>query len=143
MKTLQPAPTRAWVDGPALAPGDALVPWLTGPGSAEDIQIPVLVSWSALGVTGARVGVEPLPADAPAIQLDETALGIALIDQLRSACPGVKTCAVWLEGRMGVPSALAGPSFAGSKPVLRVSRFVGPAEPTVTHLRVPAPPTAP
>lgn len=97
------------VDGPAVSPPSALLTWLEGEGRGEVVQLPVTVSVSPLGMGPAWIGVEPEPGpDALHLRLDDGALGIALADRLRQACPAGGPCAVWLEGRWG--SHLAGPA---------------------------------
>jgi hypothetical protein len=121
---LTPEPERTFVDGPPIDPPDALLKWLETTASAEPrprIRLPVVVRFRdqhRLGLDGGHIGVSPaaLPGVIQ-VTLDDSAMGIALIDRVRDACPDAKetVCAVWLEGTWG-----GGPGHQ-----MRVLRLVG------------------
>lgn len=103
----------------ALAPTDALLNWLDRNGGARDIggppklKLPVDVTLDPdrLGIAGATLGGFP-------VNLDDSALGIALADRVRQKCaaPAI-TCRVWVEGTWH--------GQAGDVGQVHVSRFVG------------------
>jgi len=125
-----PEPERTFVDGPPIDPPAALLAWLDKTASAEPrprIRLPVVVRFRdahRLGLDGGHIGVSPaIPPGAIQVSLDDTSMGIALLDRVRDACPDEKQtqCAVWLEGTW-----VGGPTRK-----LRVIRLVGvnPPEP--------------
>lgn len=121
-----------FVDGPAITdPG--LRAWLDAH-RADLLQLPVVVDFgrdSRAGGTRAWLGTDVAGPGAGAIEvrLDDSALGIALLDRLRQSCPvGPRICAVWLEGRWSGPE----------DPAFRVLHFVGPADANATHARIEA-----
>src|SRR6185503_5779388 len=91
---LTPEPERTFVDGPPIDPPDALLKWLETTASTEPrprIRLPVVVRFRdqhRLGLDGGHIGVSPaaLPGVIQ-VTLDDTAMGIALIDRVRNACP--------------------------------------------------------
>jgi len=102
---LRPHVELTFTRGPALSPPDALRAWLEQQGD-RTVRLPVtLVLEAPHRIASARVGELP-------VTLDDSALGISLVDRLRQACPGQGECRVRLEGRWG--------------PDFRVLHFVGP-----------------
>lgn len=119
-----PEPPRTFVDGPPIDPPGKLLEWLETTASAEPrprIRLPVVVQFSnahRIGLAGGFIGVSPaIPPGSIAISLDDTAMGISLLDRVRDACPDDRqtACAVWLEGRWG----------GGADRKFRVFRLVG------------------
>ncbi|MEZ4398626.1 MAG: hypothetical protein R3B06_01310 [Kofleriaceae bacterium] len=99
MPTPDPAATSQ-----ALEPRPDLLAWLDANSGARDIgaapvlKLPVTLTFDAdrLGIVGAALG----PADGQALALDDSALGISLMDRVRTKCPADQpTCRVWLNGR--------------------------------------------
>jgi hypothetical protein len=121
---LTPEPERTFVDGPPIDPPDALLEWLETTASADPrprIRLPVVVRFRdqhRLGLDGGHIGVSPaaLPG-VIGVTLDDSAMGISLLDRVRDACPDSKetVCPVWLEGTWA-----GGPSHK-----MRVFRLVG------------------
>ena len=119
-----PEPERTFVDGPPIDPPAKLLEWLESTGSAEPrprIRLPVVVRFRdahRLGLDGGHIGVSPaiMPGSIQ-VRLDDTAMGISLLDRVRGACPDDKQteCAVWLEGTWG----------GGPERTFRVFRLVG------------------
>ncbi|MES2638943.1 MAG: hypothetical protein V4850_05655 [Myxococcota bacterium] len=143
-----------FVDGPAIAdPG--LLAWLEA-NRAHLLQLPVVVDFDndlRGGGTRAWLGTEAPAAAANAttdattaapggpieVRLDDSALGVALIDHLRRVCPvGPRVCAVWLEGRWEAGLQIGGADDDTAP--FRVLHFVGPADATATHARIEAAP---
>ena len=119
-----PEPERTFVDGPPIDPPAALLEWLEKTASAEPrprIRLPVVIRFRdahRLGLDGGHIGVSPVVTpDAIQVSLDDSSMGIALLDRVRDACPDEKEtqCAVWLEGTWS----------GGPKRQLRVVRLVG------------------
>lgn len=119
-----PEPERTFVNGPPIDPPEALLEWLETTASAEPrprIRLPVVVRFKdqhRLGLDGGHIGVSPAATPAEIkVTLDDTAMGISLLDRVREACPAPTetSCAVWLEGTWG-----GGPSHQ-----IRVLRLVG------------------
>jgi hypothetical protein len=109
MRPLTPAPARRFVLGAELLPASTLRPWLLARGDVV-LRLPVVVDRGVAGLRGGRVGELD-------VTLDDTALGVGLLDRLRSACPGAGPCHAWIEARVG-----AGPDD-GPALRLRVLRF--------------------
>ena len=125
-----PEPERTFVDGQPIEPPAKLLEWLESTGSAEPrphIRLPVVVRFSnphRIGLAGGHIGVSlAIRPDAIQVALDDTAMGISLLDRVRQTCPDDKQteCAVWLEGTWG----------GGPERTFRVFRLVGanPPEP--------------
>ena len=102
-----PEPERTFVDGPPIEPPAALLAWLDKTGAAEPrkrIRLPVVVRFKdahRIGLDGGTIGVSPAVAPGSIqVALDDTAMGISLLDRVREACPDDKQteCVVWLEG---------------------------------------------
>lgn len=109
---IQPSDEPTLEPGPALRPASALLAWLEASAGNDDggrrlFRLPVVVRFEdryrlGLGAAHIAASVNDLAPDAIALELDDTAMGIALLDQLRSRCPaGVDACAVWLDGYWG------------------------------------------
>lgn len=92
-KTAPPTPT--FEPAHALAPADELRAWLDGLDTATLVRLPVELSVSVLGVTGAVVG---FGADPLAIDVDDSALGESLADRASQFCGDAETCAMWVWG---------------------------------------------
>lgn len=90
-RPLVPYAEKAKERGPALEPVDALKAWLEDSGDAV-LRVPLTVTQTPPMRLEARVGALP-------VRLDDTALGVSLVDRVRSACGETKTCTVWVEGR--------------------------------------------
>jgi hypothetical protein len=104
----KPEPPRNFVDGPTIDPPAKLLEWLEKTATAEPkrhIRLPVVVRFAdqhRIGLAGGHIGVSlAVTPDAIQVSLDDTAMGISLLDRVRDACPDEKqtACAVWLEGR--------------------------------------------
>lgn len=141
---MTPEPERTFEEGPPIADAAALLGWLEGTGKRR-VRLPVVVAFEPLGVRRAWVGnggAEP-PEGALLLKLDDTAMGVALLDHLRRACgEAAATCAVWLEGTWG-PVIAGMPAMPGfdTGPKLHdfaVRRFVGRADASATHAQVEA-----
>lgn len=117
---IQPSDEPTLEPGPALRPASALLAWLEASAGNDDggrrlFRLPVVVRFEdryrlGLGAAHIAASASDLTPDAIALELDDTAMGIALLDQLRSRCPaGVDACAVWLDGYWGpLVTAMAG-----------------------------------
>lgn len=102
-----PEPERTFVDGPPIDPPAELLEWLEATAAAQPrkrIRLPVVVRFGdahRIRLDGGHIGVSPaaLPG-AIQVALDDSAMGISLLDRVRDACPDQKqtVCAVWLEG---------------------------------------------
>lgn len=102
-----PEPERTFVDGPPIDPPGGLLEWLEKTASAEPrrrIRLPVVVQFvdaHRMGISGGFIGLEPavLPG-AIQLKLDDTAMGVSLLDRVRTACPAddQTSCPVWLDG---------------------------------------------
>jgi len=119
-----PEPDRNFVDGPPIEPAAGLLAWLEKTGAAQPrkrIRLPVVVRFSdahRIGLDGGHIGVSPAIAPgAIQVALDDTAMGISLLDRVREACPDDKQteCVVWLEGTW----------LGGPRKQLQVLRLVG------------------
>ncbi len=139
---MTPGGATDFAPGPAIDPPDALLKWLESvkAGPRKRIKLPVVVRFAdkyRLGIGTAFVGTtlsEP-PAGAVRLDLDDTGLGIGLLDTLRDLCAKEAAgCALWLEGYCG---ALVDDSFDDSFDgddeekgfafsVLKVGGLVGP-----------------
>lgn len=90
----------------------------TAAGQRRLFRVPVALRFedpSRLAIAAAFVGAH-LPAagqDALALQLDDSALGVSLLEQVGRACPKDRTeCAVWLTGHWG--ALVGGPELPES-----------------------------
>lgn len=89
-------PLTAYVEkqkerGPNLEPVDALRTWLRSADGAV-LRVPLTVTQDPpMGLAG-RLGAMP-------VELDDSALGVSLVDRVRHACAQKKTCTVWVEAR--------------------------------------------
>ncbi len=87
-----------FVAGPRITPTAELLAWLQTPAQPRRrIRLPVVVEFDELGIRDCFVGDDD---DRLAIRIDDTALGISLVDRLRGDHPGGR-CVVWLEGYWG------------------------------------------
>jgi len=100
-----PAATEAPAMSQPLTPSTNLLTWL-GEQAGAHLKLPVRLQFAdehRLALGPAHVGgwAEPGP-ESLALTLDDTALGISLLDRVRDLCPeGDLTCALWLEGSWG------------------------------------------
>ena len=120
--TLQPSPPHVFVSGPALAPTDRLRAWLQT-NAGRRVRLPLTVDSSVLGVQGGFVGEG-------GVQVDDSALGVALFDRARAACGGAPRCALWVEGVVI--------DDAGAAPTLRVLQVDGAVGDDGDHVEVEA-----
>ncbi len=90
---LTPYPKRTFARGPNLVPFDALITWLDA--HAEDtVRLPVTFTFDRISIQSARLG----PAT---IWVNDSALGVSLVDRVNELCPGGGTCTVRLIGTWG------------------------------------------
>lgn len=141
---LRPAQPASMVEGPLIQPSLLLLDWLeknsrTAAGKRVRFRLPVVVRFEdqyRLALSDAFIGTTEADGGAQGIllELDDTGMGIALIDELRGRCPkSTNTCAVWLEGYWGQLAQVTmpeSPSAAGTKKhpfaVLRVHGTIDP-----------------
>lgn len=106
---MTPGGATDFAPGPSIDPPGALLEWLESvkAGPRTRVRLPVVVTFEdayRLGIGAAFVGttLSEAPADAVRLDLDDTGLGIALLDTLRHLCPEEAAgCALWLEGYCG------------------------------------------
>lgn len=101
---------RGWVGGPPIQPTHELLHWLErnvkgADGKRRRLRLPVVVSLGEpypLGLGRACVGISLESSNEIALTLDDSALGISLLERVRTLCVdnGV-SCALWLEGYWG------------------------------------------
>lgn len=134
-----PAPPATFEDGPTLGDAPALRAWLdANPGRL--LKVPVGVAFRADGLGVERAWIGPTgeePPDAIRLRLDDAALGVALMDRLRRACPQRPTCAVWLEGFWGAVDTAPQAEDPTPRP-FAVRRFAGLQEPGAARVFVEA-----
>lgn len=137
---LTPEPALSFVDGPAIADSDALLAWLSA-NKGRTLQLPVVVAFD----DEHRLAVKRASLGALQLRLDDTSMGVGILDRLRAACPpGPLECAVWLEGRWGPVMEIGGqpalsiPGFDSGprRHDFAVRRLVGLADATATRARV-------
>jgi hypothetical protein len=125
---MTPTPARSYVDGAPLTDDAALLAWLEA-SEGKALRLPVAITFDdeyRLAIQTARVG-------GVALKLDDTAMGVAVLDQVKGVCPdGAPGCTVWLEGTWG--SVLPGASMPG---------LPGPGGPTGPSLGGPSLPGGP
>jgi hypothetical protein len=126
MRPLTPAPARRFVFGAELLPAATLRPWLLARGDVV-LRVPVAVDRGVAGLRGGRVGELD-------VTLDDTALGVGLVDRLRTACPGAGPCHAWVEARVG-PDPDDGPALRLR--VLRFDRVVVEGDRVVVEVEAP------
>jgi hypothetical protein len=91
-RNLTPMPTLDFIDGPARSDETALRAWLKEhDGSTYQLRLPVDLESTGVGVRNFSVGVV-------AIDVGDSALGVALHDHVRSLCRDAARCSLWLEG---------------------------------------------
>ena len=110
-ETMKPAAEIAFQAGPAILPAAAMLAWLEREGAASTrprLKVPVVVRFGdvhRLEIGDAWIGVDtggPAPENAVHLELDDTGLGIALIDTARKLCPaGQPGCGLELIGVWG------------------------------------------
>ena len=127
------------VEGPSITPSAPLLSFLAGTEKQRKrVRLPVVVRFSDAahsGVAKAFVGVSEasLGADPLELALNDTAMGIALLDHLRRQCPKeALTCSAWLEGNWGTTfppgETQQGPAHPFS--VVRFHETIDPAAPS-------------
>jgi len=96
---MQPMKPVNFASGPAVTPSAPLLAWLENDVKPADprkrIKLPVTLNFDALGFGDCFVGAGE---DKLLIQIDDTAMGISLLEQVRDADTG---CTLWLEGYWG------------------------------------------
>lgn len=119
MTTLQPAPPTDFTPGPALAPSKDLLAWLEAHKTTR-IRLPVVIrfkdeyrmNWGAITI-GTALGTPA--ADAIHLKLDDTRMGVGLMDRLVDEVPEADAgCVRWLEGTWG--AAMDGPDLSEFEP---------------------------
>jgi len=109
---LRPAAAIAFVDGPSVEDGAAALAFLQQEardpsGGRRMLRVPVAIRFDGPGklmIDAAAIGVDhaALGVAALGVELDDSAMGVGLLDQLRSACErSATTCAVWLHVHWG------------------------------------------
>lgn len=107
---MTPRTAGSFVDGPSLEPSTDLLAWLENDvakaAGRKRIRLPVVAVWEdeyRLSFGAVFVGTSaPAPSDAIHLSLDDTPMGLGIIDTLADSCPeGDAACAVWLEGYWG------------------------------------------
>src|SRR5262245_22115975 len=84
-----------------VTPAAELLKWLDAQkrdiAEPVKLRVPVTITFTnanQIAIARTTIGAA---ADALQIRLDDSALGISLMDRIRGKCPGT-TCAVWIEG---------------------------------------------
>lgn len=119
-KTPNP-PTPPFVTGPRADESAGLLAWLARQrgvdGTPRLVRLPVRVALDPErpGAVHGWLGVTP--ADGVEIRLDDTALGVALVDRVHGYCRGEGPCVLWFEGTWLGASA--------EEKVFAVTRVVG------------------
>jgi hypothetical protein len=107
---------RSWLARRTEGAADKLFDWIAKNAKASDgtrrrFRLPVIVSFTDSKGPAIRSGVVRLSErdfDYVTFALDDTALGVPLIERLQERCPQTEgNCAIWLEGYWG--RLLAGP----------------------------------
>ena len=91
MKT--PYPEIVWTKGPSLLPKDALVAWLDSLGPKPLVRMPVTIHFRPDGL-----GIDRGTAGELDLRLDDTGLGVSLMDHARRASPERTSAPLHLEG---------------------------------------------
>ncbi|MDQ7826442.1 MAG: hypothetical protein RDV48_26805 [Candidatus Eremiobacteraeota bacterium] len=108
----KPAKEVSFTEGLEIAPSGRLLEWLKregagSPGDRRQVRIPVVIRFQGsppLFIKDAFIGLSVNECEKSPLflQLDDSALGIALLQRLAGECPeGQQWCAVWLEGYWG------------------------------------------
>lgn len=104
---MTPAPSRTYVDGAALSDDAALLAWLEA-SDGKALRLPVALTFD----DEYRLAIQTAQVGGVALKLDDTAMGVGVLDQVRTLCPkGEPGCTVWLEGTWG--SVLQGATMPG------------------------------
>ena len=100
---------------PSVSDREAFVRWWQEDAQGVRLQVPVLVEFSPLGGSGARI-LEGQKGGEPAIKLvlDDSRLGIGLASRLADLCED-SPCRVWAEGRAASEEDRLGPPLAGQE----------------------------
>lgn len=148
---LKPAGRGSFEPGPSITPGGQLLEWLqanggTPGGKRPRLELPVVLKFGdehRLEIGDAWIGTNPQadpPKDAVHLEIDDTSLGVALLDTIRTKCPkDQQSCAFVLEGVWGrlVELPIPLPPVPGPKrwpfAVLRVG---GPASASTTYVGI-------
>jgi len=99
----------AWEVGPDVDSPTEIAKWIQGvrskPGDERPlVRIPVVAFMDEhrLQISSAFLGVSPDASNHIALRLDDSALGISLVDRVRRHCPGdPRSCVIWVEGYWG------------------------------------------
>ena len=137
---MAPFPEVAFTDGPTL--DDPRLRDQLAASARRLLRLPVVVEFDdayRLAVTRAWLGTDLADPAATALQLklDDTSMGVALLDSLRHACPPGPRCAVLVDATWGpVLSGMpALPGLGPTRDTVAVRRFVG-LQPAGTPARV-------
>lgn len=88
-----PYPKRTFARGPNLMPFDELITWLDAH-TKDTVRIPVTFTFDRISIQRARLGLAT-------IQVNDSALGVSLVDRVNALCPGGGTCTVRIIGAWG------------------------------------------
>jgi hypothetical protein len=99
-----------WRVGPSVDSRKELETWIRNlqqePSTRRHrVRLPVVVAFDKdrLEIESASIGISTIVFTDIELVLDDSALGIPLIDRLRRRCsPSQSACVVWLEGRWGL-----------------------------------------
>jgi len=104
---MTPTSARSYVDGASLTDDTALLAWLEA-SDGRALRLPVTITFD----DEYRLAIQTAHVGGVALKLDDTAMGVAVLDQVKGICPaGTPGCTVWLEGTWG--SVLQGASMPG------------------------------
>lgn len=109
----QNAKPPVFVDGPSVADETALSAWIAAheardPKTVFELPFTIWRGGAPLAVTHAELGVQTTQSPTRALRLDDTALGVPLIERLAQRCgKSEAVCMVRLSGRFG--ELLSGP----------------------------------
>jgi hypothetical protein len=91
-RPLTPSPVLEFVDGPTVDDTPSLAAWLDAHDNHEhQLKLPVSMDNLGIGVANFEVGEI-------AIHVSDSALGVALVDHVRTKSMGQARCRLWLEG---------------------------------------------
>lgn len=146
-RPMEPEPPTSFVPGSKIKPTKPLVEWLEKEaGARRKVRLPVVIEFEdahRLAVGRAFVGVTAADAESDPLflHLDDTTLGISLMDRLRSRFPkDVLSAAFWIEGYWGspLPSDLL-PSRGDRRPftVRKLGERIGPNEDVRAMIEAP------
>lgn len=93
-RLMQPTPKVQYTRGPPVEPSKELMAWLHKNADVQPlrlVRLPVTVELRPLGIEHASVG-------GVSIALQDSALGISLLDRARRACGMERNCTMWMMG---------------------------------------------